>query len=84
MRFLRQPTESKGFANINEWYFSRTGQYLFKELEEKIREKEQHEKEKEEQEKIVEQQKKDVKITNNQTTKPSSLTQQPLEKKEGV
>ncbi len=36
MRFIRQTTESKGFANINEWYLSRTGQYLFKELEEKI------------------------------------------------
>ena len=36
MRFFPQTTESKGFANINEWYFSRTGQYLFKELEEKI------------------------------------------------
>ena len=36
MRFWRQTTESKGFANIDEWYFSRTGQYLFKELEEKI------------------------------------------------
>ena len=36
MRFWRQTTESKGFANIDEWYFSRTGEYLFKELEEKI------------------------------------------------
>ena len=36
MRFWRQTIENKGFANIDEWYFSRTGQYLFKELEENI------------------------------------------------
>ncbi len=36
MRFWRQTTESKGFANIDDWYLSETGQYLFNELEEKL------------------------------------------------
>lgn len=36
MRFSRQTTESKGFASIDDWYSSETGQYLFKELEEKL------------------------------------------------
>jgi len=36
MRFWRQATEKKGFANIDEWYQSETGQYLFAELVERI------------------------------------------------
>jgi SAM-dependent methyltransferase len=36
MRFWRQATEKKGFANIDEWYQCETGQYLFEELVEKI------------------------------------------------
>jgi len=36
MRFWRQTTESKGFASIDDWYLSETGQYLLNELEEKI------------------------------------------------
>jgi SAM-dependent methyltransferase len=36
MRFWRQTTESKGFANIDDWYLSETGQYLFAEMEEKL------------------------------------------------
>jgi len=33
MRFSRQPSDSKGFANIEDWYLSATGQYLLEELE---------------------------------------------------
>ena len=36
MRICRQATESKGFASIDEWYGSETGQYLFSQLEEKV------------------------------------------------
>ena len=36
MRFWRQATEKKGFANIDEWYQSETGQYLFAELVDRI------------------------------------------------
>lgn len=36
MRFWRQATESKGFASIDEWYQSATGQYLFDELRERL------------------------------------------------
>ena len=36
MRFSRQTTESKGFANIDDWYMSETGQCLFSDLEERI------------------------------------------------
>ncbi len=34
MRICRQTTESKGFASIDEWYGSETGQYLFNQVEE--------------------------------------------------
>jgi len=33
MRFSKQTAESKGFANIEDWYLSETGQYLLEELE---------------------------------------------------
>ena len=36
MRFWRQAAERKGFANINEWYQSETGQYLLAELEDRL------------------------------------------------
>ena len=36
MRFWRQATEKKGFADIDEWYLGETGQYLFAELEERV------------------------------------------------
>lgn len=36
MRFRRQTTEKKGFANIDAWYQGETGQFLFEELEERI------------------------------------------------
>ena len=36
MRFWRQASERQGFATIEEWYLGDTGQYLFKELEERI------------------------------------------------
>ena len=36
MRFWRQTTESKGFANIDEWYRGETGQYLLEELEARL------------------------------------------------
>ncbi len=36
MRFWRQATERKGFADIDDWYSSETGQNLLSELEEKI------------------------------------------------
>ncbi len=36
MRFSKQTTESKGFANIEDWYLSETGQYLLEELEARL------------------------------------------------
>jgi SAM-dependent methyltransferase len=36
MRFSRQRTDSKGFADIEAWYSSETGQYLLDELESRI------------------------------------------------
>jgi len=36
MRFWGQTTESKGFANIDDWYLSETGQYLLGELTDRI------------------------------------------------
>ena len=36
MRFRKQTTESKGFASINQWYQSETGEYLLAELEDRL------------------------------------------------
>ena len=36
MRFSKQTAESKGFANIEDWYLSETGQYLLEELEARL------------------------------------------------
>ena len=36
MRFSRQTPVSKGFANIEDWYLSETGQYLLEELEDRL------------------------------------------------
>jgi SAM-dependent methyltransferase len=36
MRFSKQTTESKEFANIEDWYLSETGQYLLEELEARL------------------------------------------------
>jgi len=36
MRFSKQDSESKGFANIEDWYLSGTGQYLLGELESRL------------------------------------------------
>ena len=36
MRFWRQATEKKGFANIEQWYLDETGASLFDELEDRI------------------------------------------------
>lgn len=36
MRFWRQPTESKGFATIDEWYRGETGEYLLNQAVERL------------------------------------------------
>jgi SAM-dependent methyltransferase len=36
MRFSKQATDSKGFANIEDWYLSEAGQYLLEELEARL------------------------------------------------
>ena len=36
MRFSKQTAKSKGFANIEDWYLSETGQYLLEELEARL------------------------------------------------